>query len=99
VKPLQVIFKKVVAGKIINYADISCCGLLFWPKNGVGHRQGSVRQDVFMLKKIYDQLFKKSSSPKVNSQTKPQPDVPAAFFQELHLYRPALIRALTDPDR
>ncbi len=48
-----------------------------------------------MLKKIYDQLFKKSSPPKVNSQPKPQPDVLEAFFKELHLYRPALIRALT----
>jgi hypothetical protein len=52
---------------------------------------GTARQNVFMLKKIYDQLFKKSSSPKANSQPKPKPDVLAAFFQELDLYRPVLI--------
>ena len=64
-------------------------------ENRGGHRQGSVGQGAFMLKKIYDQLFKKSSSPKANSKPKPQPDILAAFFNELHLYRPALIRALT----
>ena len=48
-----------------------------------------------MLNKIYDQLLEKVSPVEADIQPKQQPDVLSAFFKELDLYRPILIRALT----